>query len=345
MAKTNEQNLRDDLKQSNFLNCYLFYGKEQFLIKKYVKKMIEVIVPTKAKSFNYSKFCGDEFSWEDVENISQMVPVLSKKRIILLDGIYVNKLAKNDIDIIKNTLKNIPQTTVIIMTIADPEANLKNSAKLKQLNSVFSKIGRVVEFLPRFEAEAIKILAEHVKTQGGKISKQNLKFLIERCGSGLENLINQLDKILAYAQKREIDKSDILLLTAPTIENSAFDITKAILQGKTQNALIILNNLLDLQAPVLAIMGAINMCFIDLYRAKCAKLSGKNEQAILDFYPYKGKEFRMKNAMRDCSKYSATKIKRCIIWLSDLDFVLKTTSRDPKYLIEKCIISMIRDVW
>ena len=343
MASVNEQKLQEDLKQSIFFNCYLFYGKEQFLIKKYVKKMTDMLVPKKARSFNHSRFFQDEFSWEDVENISQMVPVLNEKRMILLDGIYVNKLAKNDIDIIKKTLKNIPQTTVIIVTIADPEANLKNSAKLKQLNNIFSKIGRVVEFLPRLETEAIKILAEHVKKQGGKISKQNLKFLIGRCGNGLENLTNQLDKILAYAQEREIEQSDILLLTAPSIENSAFDITKSILQGKIKNALTILDNLLDAQTPVFAIMGAINMCFIDLYRAKCARLSGKNEQAILDFYQYKGKEFRMKNAMRDCSKHSMAKLKRSISLLSDLDILLKTTSLEPKYLIEKTMISMIQE--
>ena len=343
MASTNEQKLKEDLKQSNFLNCYLFYGKEQFLIKKYVKKMTDMLVPPKARSFNYSRFFQDEFSWEDVENISQMVPVVSEKRIILLDGIYVNKLTKNDINIIKKTLKNIPQTTVIIVAIANPEANLKNSAKLKQLNNIFSKIGRVVEFAPRLEAEAIKILSEYVKKQGGKISKQNLKFLIERCGNGLEILTNQLDKILAYAQEREIEKSDILLLTTPTIENSAFDITKCILQGKTKNALIILDNLLDAQTPVFAIMVAINMCFIDLYRAKCARLSGKNGQAILDFYQYKGKEFRIKNAMRDCSKYSLEKLRRCVTLLSDLDIWLKTTSLEPKYLIEKTIISMIQE--
>ncbi len=345
MASNNEQKLQEDLNQSNFLNCYLFYGKEQFLIKKYVKKMTDMLVPQKARSFNYIRFFQDEFSWEDVENISQMVPVLSKKRIILLDGIYVNKLIKNDIDIIKKTLKNISQTTVIIMTIADPEANLKNSAKLKQLNNIFSKIGRTVEFAPRLKPEAIKILAEYVKKQRGKISKQNLKFLIERCGNDLENLTNQLDKILAFAQEREIEKSDILLLTTPSIENSAFDITKCILQGKTKNALMILDNLLSAQIPVFAIMGAINMCFVDLYRAKCAKLAGKNEQAILDFYQYKGKEFRIKNAMRDCSKYSAAKLKRCITLLSDLDLALKTTSLEPKCLIEKAIISMIQDVY
>ena len=344
MPSVNEQNLQSEIKQSIFSSCYLFYGKEQFLIKKYVKKMTDMLVPAQAKSFNYSKFCGDEFSWEDVENISNMVPVLNEKRVVLLDGIYVNKLLKKDLDIIKKILKNISSTTVLIVTIADPEVNLKNSAKLKQLNNMCSKIGRVVEFLPRSETETIKILSEYAQKQNGKISKNNLKFLIERCGGGLENLINQLDKMLAYAQEREVEKSDILLLTAPTIENSAFDITKCVLQNKTKSAIIILDNLLDSQAQVFAILGAINMCFMDLYRAKCARLCGKNERAILDFYQYKGKEFRMRNAMRDCSKYSMAKLKRCIIKLSELDLKLKTTSLNPKYLIEEAIISMIQDV-
>ncbi len=344
MAVNKENMFYRNIQQKEFLPCYLLYGKEPFLVKSAASKIVKKIVPDSAKGFNYNRFSGDELSLEDVEDAVQMVPVLNEKRVVLLEGMLVDKLSKNDVEKIKEILNKIPETTVLILTVTNSDITIRNSSKLKQLVNAFEKNGLAVDFAIRQKGELVKILYKYILDHGGNINKSLLYFLIERCGESLDFLMIQLDKILAFAENREINKDDILLLTEINIENSVFDMTKNILQGNIGNAVIILNNLFNTQTPPVVILGAINMCFIDLYRAKCAKLAGENEKAILNFYSYKGKEFRIRNALRDCSKYSIAKLRACIIELSDVDFKMKTTGLDPKILIEKAIFSMMQGV-
>lgn len=344
MISNKENMLYKHIQQQKFLPCYVLYGKEPFLIKDIAHKIINKIVPDSARGFNYNKFSGDEFSLDDIEDIVQMVPVLNEKRVVVLDGISIDKFLKKDIDRLKEILNKIPETTVFIITVTDPEINLKNCAKLKQLIVACEKNGLAVDFGVRSTGELAKILSKYVLDQGGNINKSSLYFLIERCGLSLDFLMIQLDKILAFVGEREINKDDIILLTEINVENSVFDMTKQILQGNIKNVIIILNNLFKSQTSPAAILGAINMCFIDLYRAKCVQLAGENERAILGCYSYKGKEFRIRNALRDCSRYPMTKLRECILELSDVDFKMKTTGLDPKMLIEKAIFSMMQGV-
>lgn len=344
MVANKENMFYKNIQQKEFLQCYLLYGKEPFLVKSAASKIIKKIVPDSAKGFNYNRFSGDELSLEDVEDAVQMVPVLNEKRVVLLEGMLVDKLSKNDVDKIKEILSKIPETTILILTVTNSDITIRNSSKLKQLVNVFEKNGLAVDFEIRQKGELVKILYKYILDQGGNINKSLLYFLIERCGESLDFLMIQLDKILAFAGDREINKDDIVILTEINIDNSVFDMTKNILQGNMDNAIIILNNLLKTQTLPVVILGAINMCFIDLYRAKCVQLAGENEKAILNFYSYKGKEFRIRNALRDCSKYSIAKLRECIIELSDVDFKMKTTGLDPKILIEKAIFSMMQGV-
>lgn len=344
MVANKENMFYKNIQQKEFLQCYLLYGKEPFLVKSAASKIVKKIVPDSAKGFNYNRFSGDELSLEDVEDAVQMVPVLNEKRVVLLEGMLVDKLSKNDVDKIKEILSKIPETTILILTVTNSDITIRNSSKLKQLVNVFEKNGLAVDFEIRQKGELVKILYKYILDQGGNINKSLLYFLIERCGESLDFLMIQLDKILAFAGDREINKDDIVILTEINIDNSVFDMTKNILQGNMDNAIIILNNLLKTQTLPVVILGAINMCFIDLYRAKCAQLAGENEKAILNFYSYKGKEFRIRNALRDCSKYSIAKLRECIIELSDVDFKMKTTGLDPKILIEKAIFSMMQGV-
>lgn len=344
MISNKENMLYKHIQQKKFSSCYVLYGKEPFLIKDAAHKIINELVPDSARGFNYNKFSGDEMSLDDVEDVVQMVPVLNDKRVVVLDGIPIDKFLKKDIDRLKEILDKISETTVLIITVTNPDVTIKNSSKLKQLITVCEKNGLAVDFGVRSTGELAKILSKYVGDKGGNINKSSLYFLIERCGLSLDFLMIQLDKILAFACDREINKDDILLLTEINIENSVFDMTKYILQGNIKNVIIILNNLFKTQTSPVVILGAVNMCFIDLYRAKCMQLAGENERAILDFYSYKGKEFRIRNALRDCSRYSITKLRKCILELSDVDFKMKTTGLDPKILIEKAIFSMMQGV-
>ncbi|MDE5600215.1 MAG: DNA polymerase III subunit delta [Oscillospiraceae bacterium] len=342
MPSISEQSLIDQIKQGDFLPCYLFYGEEQQLIKSRTNQIVSRILPKQARGFNLNRFSTENISIDDVWDIILTIPVLSEKRVVVLDGLAVDKLIKADVEKLKKLVVSIPQSAVLIILVTDKNITPKNCSKLKQLITACSKIGGTLEFPLRTAGDLAKVLEQYAKKRGSDISKNAAYFLIERCGREIKGLIVQLDKLCSYACGREIVKEDIILLTKPNIEKSVFDMTKLILRGNKKEAIIVLNDLIDSQIEPLAILGAINMCFIDLYRAKCAQMAGEDYRAITEFYDYKGKEFRIKNALRDSFRYSILDLRKCIDELCDVDIKCKTTNLDKQILIEKAIFLMMQ---
>ena len=102
----------------------------------------------------------------------------------------------------------------------------------------------------------------------------------------------------------------------------------------------IFNNLKKLGTNDILIFSAISCCFVDLYRAKCAKLNGIRLNDIINIYDYKGKEFRIKNAMLNCDAFSIERLRKFIVLLNDLDIFFKTKNFKTDILLEKFLLSI-----
>ena len=81
--------------------------------------------------------------------------------------------------------------------------------------------------------------------------------------------------------------------------------------------------------------------FTDLYRAKTAMISGRGEGDISADYGYRGREFVIRNALRDCSRIGISKLRYSLGVLSRCDADMKSKRTDQRVLLEEAITKIL----
>ena len=78
-----------------------------------------------------------------------------------------------------------------------------------------------------------------------------------------------------------------------------------------------------------------------MYRVKCALASGEGENSLTNYFNYKGREWLIRNAVRDSKKLSLENLRSAIDVLSKTDELLKSTSIDKNLLLEETVMKLL----
>lgn len=277
------------------MSIQLLYGEEKYLLETKLKKM--------KKEFG-ELIKGINFILIDESNVSEIISDIEtpafgyeKKLIIARDtglfkkekkttkakdtdtepkkqNIFVDKLAKYIIDN-QNLFNN---DVTLIFVEEEPEKNA--------LYKAIEKIGEVEEFeslkLPQLVDNIIKICSAYKV----KIDKDTAKYFIECCGTNMQDLINEIRKLIEYAgtdgiiTKEAIDK-----LSIKQIESVIFDLTDNLGKRDIEKSLEVLNNLLYAKEPIQKILITLYNHFKKLYIVKIAERSGKDLATAMNLKP------------------------------------------------------------
>ena len=334
MPFLDDAGLRQNLKQNILFPVYLLYGKERFLLEQALDSLIAQIVPPAARAWAFQKFDGAALDAAALKISCDALPMLAERKCVLLTDPNLEKMAKADFDVIRELIDNPNPTTVLILSFTGLDLNPK-TARTKGLLSAIAKVGAVVEFAAKTQSELARIVRTQAEKSGVTISQANIVYLISRCGDGLEVLLKELSKLLSYRTEGEITRQDIDLLTVQSLEASAFDLSRAMLRNDFNRAFSLLQELFAMRVEPLAILGALNTSFVDLYRAKTALLAEKKERDLVELFGYRGREFRVRNALRDAPRYSIKVLRGCVLALAEADEQIKATRADGRMVLEQ----------
>lgn len=277
------------------MSIQLLYGGEKYLLETKLKKM--------KKEFG-ELIKGINFILIDESNVSEIISDIEtpafgyeKKLIIARDtglfkkekkttkakdtdtepkkqNTFVDKLAKYIVDN-QNLFSN---DVTLIFVEEEPEKNA--------LYKAIEKIGEVEEFeslkLPQLVDNIIKICSAYKV----KIDKDTAKYFIECCGTNMQDLINEIRKLIEYAgtdgiiTKEAIDK-----LSIKQIESVIFDLTDNLGKRDIEKSLEVLNNLLYAKEPIQKILITLYNHFKKLYIVKIAERSGKDLATAMNLKP------------------------------------------------------------
>ena len=116
---------------------------------------------------------------------------------------------------------------------------------------------------------------------------------------------------------------------------------KALTANNCDTAMDILDTLMAMREEPISILGALITPYVDMYRAKVYSSGGlKPEDAAKDFN-YRNKEFRLTNGAKSASKYSIKQLRQFLEVLFDADVLLKSTSIEPRTVLEQTITKLI----
>lgn len=88
------------------------------------------------------------------------------------------------------------------------------------------------------------------------------------------------------------------------------------------------------------ILGTLISAYVDMYRVKLALVAGEKAEYPAQFFNYKGREFRLRNAARDANTLSVEELRRCLDLLGTADRALKSGTSDEKTVLERLLVQL-----
>lgn len=340
MPVISEKELKAKIKASEFSNLYFIYGEEKYLVKHYSNLLVNKIVQPDFSDFNLHIYDAKNIDFDEVFEAAEALPMMSDYVCIIIKDLQADSLNADDIKKLELLVSDIPESTVIIITLPTVSVNMK-SAKGKVAFSLFEKLGTVVEF-GRFSLQQLtKLIEKGAKDRGCTISYSDSSYLISLVGDDMSVILNELEKICAFRKNGIITRQDIDAVIVKSVQARAFDLAKALVANNCDTAMLILDTLISMKEEPINILGAIITPYVDMYRAKVYISGGlRAEDAAKDFN-YKNKEFRLTNAARSVSKYSLSQLRQFLNVLYEADSKLKSTQVEGRLILEQTITKLL----
>ena len=219
----------------------------------------------------------------------------------------LNEYIKNNIDIIN-------EMAVVIFTEDDVDKN--------ELFKTIDKIGCTCKFDYQKPIELQKRIKAICQAYKVNIDNFTLQYFIESCGTSMQDLINEIRKLIEYVGVNgTIKKEDIDKLSIKQIDSVIFDLTDNLGKKNIKNAMEVLQNLLYLKEPIQKILVTLYNHFKKLYLVKLALKYNKDVTQVLNLKP--NQTFLVSKYKNQASYFNEKDLRIILKELADLDYKYK----------------------
>ena len=318
------ETLEKELKTGKLDSIYLLYGKETFLIESCLKK-IKNNFGIRQSGINDIKL--DEGNVGEIISDIETPAFGFEKKIIVVrnSGLFKkeakrktassnSELSKKLSEYIKENAKVISDAVVLVFVEEEAEKN--------GLYKVIDSNGIICEFQelkPIQIIARIKIICNAYKI---KVEDSTLQYFIECCGTNMQELINEIRKLIEYVgEGNKISKNDIDLLCTKKIDSIIFDLTDNLGKKKVDKALEVLYGLLYQKEPIQKILITLYHHFKKLYIIKMAQRENINVAQSLNLKP--NQNFLVSKYIAQANYFKEQELKKIVEELIDLDYKYK----------------------
>lgn len=320
---------------------YFLYGAESYFAMQAVKEIQKRTVTPGFGGFNLQCFSGDKADIGEIEDACEALPVMAEKKCVCVCDWDLEKLPKESFERLLRMIAAPNESTVLVLYMLSLPVEMKKSARYKKLADAVGKVGAVCEFAQKDKLTLKRALCDRAAKAGAALDVDAAGALIDRCSQDYRILIHELDKLIAYADGREIQPKDVQECCVPSVDASAFDLARSILSGDFDHAYRLLDELFYLRQEAVSILGALSMAFADLYRAKCAVAAKQTvDDVARDFRYPKNRLFAVRNAFRDVLRFPMEQIRSCLDALYAADRKLKSSKADDRLVLEQMLGEM-----
>lgn len=241
---------------------YLLYGKDNFLKEQYFKKVKKQFGECE-NGINYIMI--DENTIDNIISDIETPAFGYPQKMIVAK--YTKAFTKKNptADKISEYLKNNILDDVEIVFI-------ENEIEKNSLYNTITKIGTVKDFNELKMPDLIKQVISISKAYNVSINQNVAQYLIECVGSNMQDIINELRKLIEYAGNGgTINKEDIDSLTIKKTESIIFDLTDNLGKKNIKEAIDVLHNLVDSREPLQVLLIMLYRHFKKLYITQLCK--------------------------------------------------------------------------
>lgn len=335
--------LKQQIKNEKLAPLYFLYGEETYLTLHYTAALAKAAVgDDEMGDFNLVKLDGQETDFDQIEDAAFSLPLMADRKCIIVRDFDPTAASAAVQKRLTALLEEPPESCVLIFRMTQLQPDMKKSAKWRHFAEAVSAHGVCVEFARKSDAEAARLLTSGAARRHVNLSHELARTLVEQCGNDLSSLLGELDKLCAIAGEGGTITAELIESAATRhLEASIYDLSKAILRHNYTDSYTILSRLLGAREDPIIILARLSGAYTDLYRAKVADAAGVPATSLTAEFGYKGREFVLRNAARDCRSLSRDTLRRSLDLLAETDIRLKSSRCDKRVALEQVIARLI----
>ncbi len=314
---TDIKDLEKDITTGNLNGIYVLYGEEKYLINEYLKRIKKV----------FGKLSlGINYVLLDENNINTLISNIEtpafgylKKLIVIKDSGLFKKDFKSPIkekfkEYVKENIDLIKEATVIVFV--EETVHKMDMYKTIEKNSI---IVEIKELKPSEIKKRLKKVCAMYKVN---INEQNIDYLLEVAGTNMQNLMNEIRKLIEYTgENGEITKDAIDKLTVKDIQAIIFDLTDYLGTKEADKALEVLDNLIYNKEPLQKIIITLYNHFKKLYLTKLSLEQKRDLVEVLSLKP--NQIFLTSKYRKQAGYFKEEEIRQILQELIELDYSSK----------------------
>lgn len=320
------KSLQEDIKNQNFKGVYLFFGEEDYLKQQYKGRMKNALCPEE-DTMNFSLFQGKKTEPKAVIDLAETMPFFAERRVIFLED---TGFFKNQCQDLPEYMASLPE--YLCMVFVESEVD-----KRSRMYKAVKKYGRAVEFVRQDSSTLMRWVLGIMKREGKKITQRDMELFLERTGTDMGNIENELEKLLSYTMGREvITASDIKEVCTMQITNHIFDMLRAVTEKKQKKALDLYYDLLALKEPPMRILFLLARQFNLILQVK--ELSGEGYDQSATAKRTGLQPFVVRNYMAYARKYGTQELRDMVQECVELETKVKTGQMTDALSVELLLV-------
>ena len=311
------------------MNFYLLYSDDKSLVNKELDNIK-----------NRLSISRNDIIYYDIEDISGVLEealtmsMFSLNKLIVIDATAYLKKKKNisDIKLLEDYFSNYNKNNYLVFLSYG--ANIDNNKKLVKLikdNGEIKKLEISNEYLTSY-------ILNYISSNGYKINMEDITFLLNKSGRNINNITNELDKLMLYKiNDKFINRDDISSLIIDSSEDSIYDLVNAILNNNTEKGIRLYNKFILSGMDPSQIMVILSSQIRLLFQVKRLYSYGKKKEDIAKILDIKN-IYRVKHLINDSYYYSEGMLLKYLYKLAELDKEIKLGTKDGKVFLELFIL-------
>lgn len=340
MPEITEAELKKQIEKSSFSRLYLLHGEEKYLIDFYAKKLTAKAGGKVFPDFNLQQF-DDTASIDEIASAVEALPFMAEYKCVAVSDLNVESLRVQEAAKLEELVKNIPDSTVLVIYLPSIEIDYKANKKWKKFIGLANEAGITVQIKKRSNPDLEKALCSAATKRGCELSRQNAGRIIRYCGNSMQTLFNELEKLCAYVKEGEITAQTIDQLVVKNLEARVYDLSKAIVSGDYDRAYKVLDLLFQQNEEPVSVLAVLSSAYVDMYRVRISVQGGCGVTEPAKYFDYARKEFRLTNAERDAARLTTSMLRQSLQALLDADTALKSARGDRRIVMEKLIAELL----
>ncbi|MCH1959260.1 DNA polymerase III subunit delta [Romboutsia hominis] len=284
----NYKDIIGNIKNRNFENVYLFYGKEYYLIENAIKVFKESLSEGML-DFNLDIIDGRETAIDQVISSIETLPFMDDKKIVIVKDFELLKGKKknfsdSDEKYFIDHIENIPDTTVLVFIVYG------DIDKRKSLVKKIDKKGIVFNCDKLSDMDLFKWVRKKFELNNVIVENSEIMYFIEQEGyrdksseKTLSDLENEINKISSFVGKGNIVSREVIdKLSQKKVENDIFKLIDYIGEKNSSNAMKILNDMINEGESVLGIFSMIARQFKVVVQSRKLQSDGYTSKVIAE---------------------------------------------------------------